>query len=147
MAVQMGALLALQNIRIAGARPCSAKAGGKNVDLVWASIDGAGGTADPAFEAHEGPIKYWATAFWESWFSQEILIKAIEDAQVKLKVFGRSVWSRVTGSATALVATTRRLKWTWINPLTICDDAGRTLVFGLDAPKDFVTAVRASVRR
>jgi hypothetical protein len=137
----------LNLIRIAAARACSASAGGKNIDILWAALDGASGAADPAFEAHEGPIKYWAIAFWEQWFEQEVLTDAIQAARGKLKVFGRSVWGRVAGPATALIATMRRLKWTWISPITVKDDIGRVLVFGLDAPKDFVTAARASVRR
>ena len=39
---------ALQNVRVAAAAACSTKSGGKNVDLIWASTDGAHGTADPA---------------------------------------------------------------------------------------------------
>ena len=71
---------ALQLIRTAAARACSAKAGGKNVDLIWASVDGTGGAADPAFEAHDGPIKYWALAFWEQRFPEDELVKEISAA-------------------------------------------------------------------
>ena len=60
---------------------------------------------------------------------------------------GKSIWGRVTGPATTLIATTRRLKWTWLNPITVRDDNGRSLIFGIDSPKDFSTAVRASVKR
>jgi len=103
---------AIQKIRVAAARACSAKAGGKNVDLVWAAVDGNTGTADPAFEAHAGPMKYWALAFWESWFDDAELVKALTDARQKLNVKGKSIWGRVTGPATAFVVTMLRLKWT-----------------------------------
>ena len=120
---------ALQLIRAAAARACSARACGKHIDLVWASIDGASGAADPAFDAHDCPIKYWAIAFWEFWFFNPVLTTAIENAQAKLNVVGKSIWGRVTGPATALIATTKRLQWTWVNPLTVNDDDVRIFVF------------------
>ena len=52
----------LQAVRSNAATASSAKAGGKNVDVVWAVIGGASGNADPAFEARCGPAKYWALA-------------------------------------------------------------------------------------
>ncbi len=51
---------ALQRVRGVVVTACFATVGGKDVDLVWALIDGASGTADPTFDAHNGPIKYWA---------------------------------------------------------------------------------------
>ena len=101
---------ALEKIRVAAAWACSAKAGGKNVDLVWASADCNSGTADPAFEAHAGPIRYWALSFWEAWFPEQQMERAIHDAREKLNVKGKSIWGRVTGLAIALVTTTLRLK-------------------------------------
>ena len=114
---------------------------------MWAAVDGTSGMGDPAFEAHVGPVKYWALAFWEGWFPQEDLTRAIENARAKLNVKGRSVWGRVTGPATALIATTMRLKWSWLDARTLRDDLGKTLVLGLDSPKDFASAVQDSVRR
>ena len=55
---------ALHAVRSTAATASAAKAGGKNIDLIWATLDGTSGTADPAFEAHSGPIKYWALSFW-----------------------------------------------------------------------------------
>ena len=46
----------------------------------------------------------------------------------------KSVWDRVTGPATALVATLRRLAWSWTGDLQVQDGIGNTFVFGLDAP-------------
>ena len=59
---------ALKSVRSAAAAARSTKTGGKHVDIIWASTDGAHGTADPAFDAHCGPLKYWAIACWEGWF-------------------------------------------------------------------------------
>ena len=125
----------------------SAKAGGKHVDLVWALAHGATGTADPAFDAHAGPIKYWALAFWEGWFDEVAIEETLGKARAKLNVTGKSIWGRVTGPATALVATLARLKWSWVSGRKVRDDIGNVLSFGIDAPKDFVTAANASVRR
>ena len=122
----------------AAARACSAMAGGKCIDLVWAAIDGASGVADPAFEAHDGPIKYWATAFWECWFSVPLLTEAIERAMEKLKVTRKSIWGRVTGPATALVASFKRLRCTWTDPYTIIDDVGRTFICGTRSAEGFL---------
>ena len=36
-------------------------------------LDGPHGTMDPAFSAHEGPIKYWALAWWLNWFPAQLL--------------------------------------------------------------------------
>ena len=117
------------------------------MDLVWASVDGNLGTADPAFEAHAGPMKYWALAFWESWFTDTEMVNALADARHKLNVKGKSVWARVTGPATAIVATMMRLKWKWADDRTVQDDIRNAWTFGLDSPKDFVSAAHASVRR
>ena len=57
------------------------------------------------------------------------------------------IWARVTGLATALVATLTRLNWEWLADDVVIDDLGNELVFGLDPPSAFVAAVNASVRR
>ena len=138
---------ALQAVRSKAAVASSAKAGGKNVDMVWAVIDGASGTADPAFEAHCGPVKYWALEWWENWFPHQDIESVLEKAKAKLDVNGKSVWARVAGPATALTATLKRLNWKWVRADTVMDDVGNEWVFGLDAPKTFAAAVHASVRR
>ena len=56
------------------------------------------GTADPAFDAHAGPIKYWALAFWEGWFDDATIEASFEKARAKLNITGKSIWGRVTGS-------------------------------------------------
>ena len=96
---------ALHAVRSTAATASAAKAGGKNIDLVWATLDGASGTADPAFEAHSGPIKYRALSFWEGWFPFADNEKTLEMAKQKLKGTKRSLWAKVTGPATALIAT------------------------------------------
>ena len=138
---------ALQTVRAAAASACTSRTGGKNIDLVWAAFDGPHGTADPAFDAHTGPIKYWAIAFWEGWFPSEEMDAAFNMARTKLNSKGRSVWARVTGPATALVATLKRIQWTWVGDHALKDDIGNVLILGLDAPKTFTAAAQASVRR
>ena len=138
---------ALQAVRSKAAAASSARAGGKNVDMVWAVIDGASGTGDPAFEAHCGPVKYWALAWWENWFPHQDIESVLEKAKAKLNVNGKSVWARVAGPATALTATLKKLSWTWVRADTVRDDIGNEWVFGLDAPKTFASAVQAWVRR
>ena len=40
---------------------------GRSIDLSLMLLDGARGTADPAFAAHVLPIKTLAIAYWERW--------------------------------------------------------------------------------
>jgi len=83
----------------------------------------------------------------EAWFDDAELVNALSDARQKLNVKGKSIWGRVTGPATAFVATLMRLKWSWLDERTVQDDNGNAWTLGLDAPKDFVNAAHASVRR
>ena len=75
------------------------------------------------------------------------MVGMFDKAKAKLSARGKTVWGRVTGPTTALVATLRRLNWTWIDAHTVKDGIGNILVFGLDAPKTFASATQASVRR
>ena len=57
----------LKAARCAVATAAAPDAGGKNPDVVLAVLDARGGTVDPAFMAHIGPIKSWALAWWQGW--------------------------------------------------------------------------------
>ena len=71
----------LHTVRVKAASAKGSSTPGKSPDVSLALTDGASGVADPAFEAHSGPIKCWALAWWESWFpSQEM-----EDAMKKAR--------------------------------------------------------------
>ena len=65
----------LEQARQAIAYAGSPEGGGKNVDLILALLDGASGTADPAFAAHIPPMRHLAFAVWEAWDDE----RAIED--------------------------------------------------------------------
>ena len=93
--------------------PCSTReAGGKNPDRILYALDAGGGTLDPAFDAHVGPVKSWAFASWEGWFTREQLDVAFAEASLKLARCKGSWWSAVVGPTTALVATLARIGWT-----------------------------------
>ena len=67
---------ALSTTRSKVAVAAAPHAGGKNPDLTLLVLDGSSGTLDPAFDAHIGPVKYWALAWWESWFDSSWLSEA-----------------------------------------------------------------------
>ena len=97
--------------------------------------------------AHANPIKYWALAHWEGWFPLSRLITMKDKSIAKLQTATRSVWSKVAGPTTALVATLKRIRWTWVSDTAVADDIGRTWIFVLDPPCVPAAAARASVRR
>ena len=125
----------------------NANTGGRQPDLALAISDGANRTLDPAFEAHAKPIKYWALAHWEEWIPLERLTKMKNNAIAKLETATRSVWSKVTGPTTALIATLKRIRWKWASDTVVIDDIGRSWDFVLDPPSVLAAAARASVRR
>merc|ERR1711965_1144830 len=73
-------LLARSKIAMAA----SPHAGGKHPDLTLHTLDGAYGTLDPAFDAHIGPLKHWAQAWWEEWFPSADLEMAFQIASLKV---------------------------------------------------------------
>ncbi len=100
---------ALQQSRTSVASAGSNATFGKQPDIALYIIDGANGKLDPAFQAHEGPFKYWALAVWESWFTIDALQVALAQSKVKVASAKGSVRAVVAGPATALVATAIRL--------------------------------------
>ena len=47
--------------------------GGRNTTLTLLAIDGSSTTLDLAFEAHLAPIRNWASAQWDNWYSGDQL--------------------------------------------------------------------------
>ncbi len=74
----------LERARSAIARASAPDGGGKDPNLVLRLLDGTGGTADPAFDAHVKPIVAWATAWWEAWQPQALLRDAAKMAVGKI---------------------------------------------------------------
>ena len=60
--------------RAAVARAAAPDSGGKSPDFVLYALDAAGGTTDPAFDAHVLPLKHWALAHWERWYPRQSLL-------------------------------------------------------------------------
>ena len=134
-------------------RSCTARAGvgaaaGKDVDRSFYGIDGAHGTADPAFAIHGSGICQWALAYWENWAPQAVLRVAFDAAREKLAKPGRgSRWSRVTGPVTALILTMERIGWHWQSATSVTDDTGRLVDLLQDSPAAVKKLVKHSVRR
>ena len=87
----------LEQARRAAAYAGSPEGGGKCIDLILALLDGASGSADPAFAAHTGPIQFWATAWWQRWFDPAQLQQAFAGATAKLQSAKGSCWNSVAG--------------------------------------------------
>ena len=138
---------ALQKTRSAVARAAAPQAGGKNPDATLLALDANSGTLDPAFMAHVSPTLWWATAWWEHWFTPADLALAFRVATRKLATGKCADWAKVTGPVGAVVASLRRLGWSCSSAKHAIDDRGATWSFVLDAPAAIAEAVRQSVRR
>ena len=101
----------LHAARVQVARAAAPAASGKNPDLTLIAVDGDRGTVDPAFEAHWQPLRHWATAWWEGWFSAKILSLAFLLAWEKLRLCSHSPWQKVAGAASAFIASMERIGW------------------------------------
>ena len=102
------------------------EAGGKNPDINLLVLDGPAGTLDPAFHAHLAPLKHWALAWWEGWFSKKQMEHAFTEASLKLGNAKGTWWGRVTGPTGALLATSHRLGWQMPSACEVIDDLGLT---------------------
>ena len=102
---------ALHTVRITASAANSTDTAGKSPDVCLALTDGACGTADPAFEAHSNPLKYWSLAFWENWFCHDALLTTLRLARKRSQQHKPTEWNWVRGPVTALLATLTRLKW------------------------------------
>ena len=89
--------------------------------------------ADPAFAAHQAPIAMWAEAVWYCWLQRDALQALVGHALQRI-LGTESPWSRVTGPATAFVASARRLGWVVRDALQALTDQGALLDFTRDSP-------------
>lgn len=78
---------------------------GQQLDAALLMGDGSeNGRADPAFEAHEQPLKQWAQAVWEEWLPHTALNRMAAQARRKL-ASAKRIWAACAGPGTGLVAT------------------------------------------
>ena len=136
----------LHAARVAAHLATTPTSGGRNVDLAFFVADAAGGRFDPAFEACTGPLRAWATAWWEHWRGHEQLCNAMSAASDKLCA-ARRVWSAVTGPATAALASAWRLGWTFTSGRRCTTHDSTVLDFLLDSPAAVAAAADHGVRR
>ena len=120
---------------------------GKLNEAVLHGAGASGGRVDPAYEGHAGPIRAWATAWWQNWRSSHELNESHLAATKKLLKAKTTVWRVVTGPAAAVVATAWRIGWVFIDARQIKTEQGRTLDFLLDSPAAVADEVFRAVRR
>ena len=137
----------LHATRAAVARAAAPEGAGKNPDLVLWSLDGTGGSLDPAFDAHVLPIKFWALAVWQRWRPHYLLARALRAGQRKLAQGRGPAWSKVAGPAAAVVLSAARLGWAFDTPFRLRTDIGQVLELLADSPDYVAAAVKDAVRR
>ena len=125
----------------------SVPGGAGDLDLTLIMADGGRhGMADPAFAAHQMPIAMWAEAVWCGWLSKDTL-QALAGQSLQ-RILGRDApWSRVTGPATAFVASARRLSWVVRDATQLLTDNGLRIDLTRDSPAFVRRQVSDSVRR
>ena len=137
----------LQTWRREVARGCAASAAGKSVDLVLTLADSRDSqTTDPAFDAHVLPLVYWAHAVWSDLRPVTALAQALACAQSRIDA-AASMWSVVTGPASAVIASASRLGWRVPDCTRFVDDLGVELNLRRASPARVRVAVVESVRR
>ncbi len=119
----------LDEARSIQARAAAPEGGGKAVDLVLWITDGTSGSSDPAFPAHVDPIVKWATAWWEGWQPGPTMVDAFTDANTKLNSCVSSMWHKVAGPVTALIASALRIGWFFEGPSMTTNDLGVSFDF------------------
>ena len=104
-------------------------------------------SVDPSYAAHVGPIKAWATAWWDGWANKTGMTKAYKHATDRLSRAKVSAWSRVHGPASAMVATCSRIGWRSSDGCVFTDDVGTAHDIALDPPQSIADAAQRSVQR
>ena len=106
----------------------------------------AKGKVDPAFQAHDCPLGYWAKAVWNGWLPEGMLARMMERASKTLKHAARP-WAKVYGPGAGAWATAARLGWTFADAFRINTDDGKEIDIREDPPKVVVQLCSDAVRR
>ena len=72
------------------------------------------------------PVFHWSLAVWQDWVTRGSLARAFEAAHAKMQQT-TSMWAKVAGPVTALIATLWRVGWTLRSALVWVDDLGRVI--------------------
>ena len=136
----------LHRARLASYKASAAEGGGKNLDLALYTADCDGGQLDPAYRACAGPIRAWATAWWDTWRPHQHLQQAWELADAKLRS-AKQTWKAVTGPASAAIASAWRIGWVFLNGNTCITHDGTTLDLTRDPPCVVASAASTAVSR
>ena len=139
----------LHAMRTTAAHLVAGPISGKNPDLVLLAHDLDHGSMDPAFNAHIGPVRCWALAWWQQWQPASHLQAAFTLCKNRLNRLNPkcSPWQVSTGPTMGLILSLRRLGWSTDQADRSIDDLGQTWCFTLDAPAAILNAVKASVKR
>ena len=89
----------------------------------------------------------WATAWWDKWFTPDVLQQAFAEASIKVACSDKSWWGRTAGPVAAFVATMNRIGWVLPSAREIIDDNGTSWFFDLDSPAAVGKACQDAVRR
>ena len=122
----------------------------RNVDTGFAILDSSGRTTDPAYAAHEAPVRSWCFALWQAWVplpSMLALFSATLCRLQRLRAGGGSLWSAAAGPAAGFILTLQRLGWQCRTARLVVDDEGTEWDLLLLSPALVVGAVRRSVTR
>ena len=139
-------LLRQRRAAAAAAAPATGPSG-QDIDLALMVADeGPNGRADPAFDAHVQPIHMWALAVWQRWLPIRAMDLLITNAAERFSN-ARSVWQHVRGPGAAVLATARRLNWSFDDAATMVSDTGRTFNLLLDPPVVIKAECIAAVKR
>ena len=84
---------------------------GKNARLTMHATAAVSTATDPSYSAHIGPIKAWATAYWDAWASRDEMAKMYKYATHRIGKGNASAWTGVQGPATVLVAICNSIGW------------------------------------
>ena len=107
---------------------------GQVLDLALILADGsAKGTADPAFEAHTGPMGRWAMAVWNGWLPMLSLSSMMQEAMTACQK-ARQPWRIAYGPAAATYLSAVRLGWSIVDATTWITDRGMPLDLRIDPP-------------
>ncbi len=108
---------------------------------------------DPALIAAEGPILYWAMAVWRACGRkarrrpQDVPIATLVTAMKEaMRMMGDAYdWQKVSGPASAMLLTCRRIGWKVISAFKVEDERARIWDFGTTSPAEFRPLVARAV--